>query len=111
MLLCWYKKCLSMFKEPLISLITIFSIFVTGRSKRFQKIMWYSAKHSNHQPNYLYLISECILVLFLDSDEGSGLEDAVVGSESDDHWEELSEMDAEEDDVDETEIEDVHMSS
>ncbi|PSN32314.1 WD repeat-containing protein 43 [Blattella germanica] len=45
------------------------------------------------------------------SDEGSGLEDAVVGSESDDHWEELSEMDAEEDDVDETEIEDVHMSS
>ena len=42
----------------------------------------------------------------LDSEDGSGIEDTALGSESEDHWEELSDMDADDDDV-----EDVNMSS
>ncbi|XP_069677542.1 WD repeat-containing protein 43 isoform X2 [Periplaneta americana] len=44
-----------------------------------------------------------------DSDEGSGMEDAALGSESEDNWEELSEIDMEEE-VEEG-VEDIDMSS
>jgi hypothetical protein len=55
---------------------------------------------------------ECYLVS--DSEEGSGIEDTALGSESEDHWEELSDMNMEEEveaEEEEGEPDDVDMSS
>ncbi|KDR13291.1 WD repeat-containing protein 43 [Zootermopsis nevadensis] len=46
-----------------------------------------------------------------DSEEGSGIEDTALGSESEDHWEELSDMNMEEEAEAEGETEELDMSS
>lgn len=45
----------------------------------------------------------------LDSEEGSEVEDIALGSESEDHWEELSDMEREEEE--EGEVDEMDMSS
>lgn len=52
--------------------------------------------------------------LFPDSDESSGIEDTALGSESEDHWEELSDMNMEEEveaEEEEGEPDELYMSS
>jgi hypothetical protein len=57
---------------------------------------------NQHLPWY-----ECYAVL--DSEEGSEIEDIAFGSESEDHWEELSDMDKEEEE--DAEVDEVDMLS